>query len=275
MAINGVDDHYDASYNASLAYEWRRMAWNVPATGATLEIAASSWLVNGAPGCATALPATGAGETCDRTTPGALPMPAAAGGESIYVQHLNLVGVSSSVFKLYDRLWQCSGLDATTVSPTEQVINGVALPARGGVGELVMPFVEVYAVTGTPAAVNVTLRYKNTLDVENSATTTGVAMTTVGRFIPLLLAAGDRGVRRPLGVTLSAAPGGTVNWGITLCRYILMNPTAGTSWAGEPRNALDQGGPKLDDNACLFVAGLFGAASTSTTAHGGVTLVRG
>lgn len=271
--LTGVGDHLQAAFDFSFPVTLRRNAFSAQATGTTVGIETSTWVAAGFPGPANT-PATGSGETCDRTTPGAFPMPAAIGGKRIYANYLNYLTGGQAFFRMYDRYVQTSGLSGTVFTPTEQTVNTVALPARAGTGHMVKAFLEVYVATGA-TLVSVTMRYTNQAGVANrTSVTTTVALNGAGRLVLLNLAAGDTGVRSVEGITLSASTGTAGNFGVTLARMINFVPTSGSNLAAVPQNASEQGGGYVDDNACLFFAGLYNAAST-TILDGGVMFVQG
>lgn len=271
MAVTGVDSHVQAVFDFSMPVPLRRNAFPAAATGTSVGIETSTWTAAGFPGPAPT-PASGSGETCNRLTPGAFPIPPAIVGKKIYANYFNLLTGGQAFFKIYDRYVQTSGLSGT-VSGVEQAVNTVALPARAGTGQLVQAFLEVYVATGATST-NVTMRYTNQAGVPNKTSiTSSVVLNGIGRLVMLNLAPGDTGVQSVQAITLSASTTGAGNFGVTLARSFNFQPTSGSSLAAIPQNATEQGGAQVDDDACLFFSGLYNAAST-TILDGGVVFAQ-
>jgi hypothetical protein len=155
--------------------------------------------VAGIPGAAVA-PTPGVAGAALTTYAGQIPVPAAVGGQTIYLDRFS--GVSSAqagLLLLCDRLWHNSGIVVTTT--TAQTINSVVWPARdvnGATnGDGVYIGFEVSSATGAGASV-ISINYTNsagTAGRTGAAIDAYLASSVAGSFYRLGLAAGDVGVR--------------------------------------------------------------------------------
>lgn len=265
MAVTGVDSHLSAAFETSFPVPFFRNQFAAHATGTLVSIESSAWQGVGFPGAANT-PATGSGETCDRDTLGAIPLPDPVVGKKIYLNSFQMLSGGQAAFKLYDRLVQNSGLSGAVGGPpggaNDQAINTVALPSRAASGFLVIPFVEVYLAAGATLT-TITLNYTNHLNAARVGVTVNASLNGIGRLIPLNLQGNDRGVKSIQSINFNPVTGGAGNIGVVLARLINWRPSSGVSLADYPQNATETGGSIVDDNACLFVAGQYTAASTT------------
>jgi hypothetical protein len=124
-----------------------------------------------------------------------------------------------------DRLVHHGGLSG--VVTTEQTTNlpTAALP-RYTSGEGVHAFLEIYSPVGVTAT-TVTVRYTNSAGTPNRTSQAAVFGGTGNReasvLIPIMLAAGDTGIRSVEGVTVLATTGAAGNFGVTLARMKSIN----------------------------------------------------
>jgi hypothetical protein len=217
----------------------------------------------GMPGAATA-PATAAGQTLDRTSVGAMPIPAPSGVTYIS-SYEGVNGTQPGTLILSDRLVETGALVGNIT--TAQTVGSVALPTRATGATDVELWLEIYTALGATASAVVTASYTN------QAGTSGRTATLVGgipaggglanRTYQLALQAGDTGVMSVQSVTLGTSTGTAGAFGVVLRRTLLtgMCPSAGMGFV--------QGYAETDlqicpDNACLELLWLHTGASTGT-----------
>lgn len=223
----------------------------------------SLFYLGGLPGAAAA-PSPGIGGAALTSYAGQLPFSNPVSGET---KLLNFSGMATQAGQLWlcDRLWHNSGIGITTT--TLQAFTGAAdIPARDmsgtQTGEGVFGAVEVSAATGagTPTL---------TLEYTNSAGTTArtgtnvvatVASSIAGTFHPIGLQAGDTGIRRATGLTLSATwTSGTIH--VVLYR-IIAKVNLGANIPGAV-DALSGALAKMYDNSVPFLVFLPNTTTTS------------
>jgi hypothetical protein len=216
----------------------------------------SLWQVAGFPGAAGNPPlfSAGSGYTCSRTTPGALPFSnPVSGGTS----HLITFGASTATIGalfLYDRLWTCNGF-ATNVTTLQSITTPGAIPARDASGSTngdgVELWLEIYSAPGATAA-TWTVTYTNSAGVGGRTATYlhPANAETAGQMVPMVLQAGDTGVRSVESFQCSVSSGTAGNVGITLLRRLAFLPLSLVN-AGQLLDALACGAPLLPDDACL------------------------
>lgn len=153
---------------------------------------------------------------CDRSTVGAMPIPVPGGGRRIYLVGSELEQTLAVQCRevLYDRLLHCGGFDATSTGV--QTVGGTITRHTDGVGNFIA--LEIYANVGTTPT-DVTISYTN--EDGDPETTVVVDAFAVGsrnptQIRPVLLAAGDRGVRSVESVQLSVSAGLAGNFGVTI-----------------------------------------------------------
>jgi len=213
---------------------------------------------------------SGAGNTCDRTTAGAIPWSNPTGGNTAYLGAWQILSTLSSGLELADRLVETSGLDGTVTGA--QTVNSVALPSRATGGDGVELWLECYTALGSTAQTTVTASYTDQAgNTGHTATLIGgvPATLTAGQMVPFALVAGDTGVRSVQSVTLGGSTGTAGNFGITLLKRFgaiqtLANSTQSQGWG-------DTGLPVIQSDACMFPIWL--NSSTSTGVISGQLLI--
>jgi hypothetical protein len=236
-----------------------------PASGAYM----SMWNLAGQPGAA-ASPSSGVGgDIPTDATAGAIPFTNAT---NTYLGHLAMSASGIGAIYLYDRLWQNSGLSATTT--TSQTVNSVALDRPDANGERTELWWQCYAAMGSGAGGTQTAVYTNPAGTgSKTATLQGFATSAIaGRCFPFSLDTGDMGVKSVQSFTHTTTyTSGT--FGLAIKRRlatIQANVTNGGSYA----DAFALGMPRVYDNACLEVMFLSNA-SAAMTISGDLTLAQG
>lgn len=216
----------------------------------------SAYYLAGVPGAATA-PSGGLNGTArSANVSGQIPFPAAVAGKSVYLAGLD--GVTSGIGGVWvcDRLWDNSGYTMTTT--TEEAITSPAWPARdldGSVnGRGVELALEVSADTGNGGAItNTTLNYTNSAGTagKTGTITSFPATALAGTFVPVLLAAGDVGVRSVQGLTKGTSyVSGTMH--LVAYRRVAFIPFNADN-RGNRLDALTAGMPKMYDGSVPFL----------------------
>jgi hypothetical protein len=226
----------------------------------------SLFYLAGIPGAAVA-PTPGIGGAVLTSYAGQIPFDNPVSGNTYLGRFQGMATIGGSLL-LCDRLWHNSGI--TITSTGEQTFTGsVVIPARDATGAAtgyqVFGAVEVSGATGagTPT---LTLKYKNTADVEKTATNivATVASSAAGTFYPIGLAAGDVGIQKAVSLTLSATwTSGTIH--VVLYRVIArLELTA----ANTPNaiDALTSGFVRLYDNSVPFLVFIPSTTTTSNVA---------
>src|SRR6476646_9237298 len=103
----------------------RTVQFQKGAASAATNAFSTTFRVAGMPGAATA-PATASGQTLDRTSVGAMPIPAPSG--TTYISSFECWSSLSGTVVLADRLVETGALSG--IVTTAQTVNSVALPAR-------------------------------------------------------------------------------------------------------------------------------------------------
>jgi len=216
------------------------------------------------------------GAALDRTTTGALKIPAAA--NTTYLAQFAVAESSINICMLYDRLVETGGLSGTVT--TAQTVNSTALPARATGGDGVELWLEVYTALGATPSATVTASYTN------QAGTSGRTATLVGGIpaslaanstLQFTLAAGDTGVRSVQSVTFGTSTGTAGSFGVTLRRPVGAIGTPGGSSSsanGFNLGYVECGLAVVPDAACLEVL-IVPAATSSGTANGLVKTIQG
>lgn len=265
--ITTLDQYIDAKANRSQFFS---TAVNSSAIISAAGVFFSTWQFPGFPGPGVT-PPTGAGSTCTRSgTAGAFPFAAAAGSNTLYLDHCSMVGGTSLNLFVADRLVHTSGLSGTVT--TAQTVNTVALPSRASTGVGVQVALEPYTNLGG-TSVTYTVSYTNTESVSGrTATATGV-MNGIGKMLILPLASGDLGVLSVQTVTLSATTGTAGNFGVTLFKPIAPFP-GGTGIAVAPASStIDTSVMSFAPDACLWTYAM--GAGTSSIIQQNVTIIDG
>jgi hypothetical protein len=219
----------------------------------------SYWLPNGMPSAGATPPSSGAGATTipDRTTLGAIPIPAVVNPAQLYLGVFNPVGSVAATVYLRDRLAHVAGLSGivTTAQPT--LHNALT---RYTTGDGVQGYIEVYATLGVTAA-TANVSYTNQAGVAGrTGTASIVASASAGRIFPITLQAGDTGIRSIESVTLSVTTGTAGNFGVTLVKNIAQVglPLANVA---QGQDAIALGAPEILNGACLMLSTIHTATS--------------
>lgn len=217
----------------------------------------SPFYVAGRPGAAVA-PSPGIGGAALTNYSGSLPWYNPASGNGYLSRFAVDCNVAGTLI-LCDRLWHNSGINVTL--NTSQNINSVAWPARcpddaGGVpdtdGHAIMIGAEVSTVmgAGTPTW---TMGYTNSNGTAGRSIVTAAQSATmaVGSFIPIPLAAGDKGVRSIQTWQQSAT---MTSGAYHLVAYReLARLAIKAANVGEAADALQLGFPRMYDNTVPFL----------------------
>lgn len=230
----------------------------------------SLWTMAGQPGAA-ANPSSGVGgDVPTSSTAGAYPFTNPTSPALTYLARLSASLTGQGTLILYDRLWQNSGLSATSL--TAQTVSSVALTRPDANGAQAEAWFQVYAVMGagsTAPTISYTDQSGNT---GNTGTLQGFATTAAaGRTFPFSLAAGDTGVRAIATYTNGATmTSGT--FGLVIRRRLAAVITTASN-SGALVDPLTGGLPTIPDNACLeFV---YQGGTVTNVAYGGFTLAQG
>lgn len=243
------------------------------ATAPILGRGCSLWTYDGFPAGGTA---PGAAAIPTRSTQGAIPFTAPAGGTEKFLISAGLTSLTQGVFILYDRLFHISGLSgASTASQTVQ--GSPATPAltrnTGGAGNMV--FYELYGQVGGTST-TLTMTYTNQAGTGSRTSTINIGGTgfrEVTRMQRIPLAAGDTGVQSVQSVQLTASTASAGDIGITIAQPIAWIP-CGNAGIGGWRD-FTTGLPSLpviNTNACLALHFIPGAA-TATEVFGALSFV--
>jgi hypothetical protein len=225
----------------------------------------SGWVQNGSP--ATGVAPTTTPAVCTSATVGALAPNWAnpGGGEVAHLYEVETACyINNQPLWVYDRLNHCGGFSATDTA--SKTINTPAISRGDTTGEDVVLFVECYTVTGgTPR--NLTINFT---DSDNNATSTVVvipASMRAGRLVPVPLPSGVRGVRSVQSMQLDASTGTAGNYGLTMARRIGPYQSR-VETETEARRGLEHCYPKIDADACLWLASMTLSSSGSTDMAG-------
>lgn len=227
----------------------------------------------GMPGASGVATPTTTGNTLDRTSSGALPIPS-AGSNTLYLAAADIVGATAGSVIINDRLVEYGGLSGTSTSA--QSVSAVSLPARAGTGEGCELWLDVYTALGATPSATVTASYTNT------AGTSGRTATLVGgipasipanRCMKFALQAGDTGVQSVQSVTSGTSTGTAGNFGLTIRRPIQWLPMPLVNVA-QVFGYAETGLAEIPTDACLELVVL--ATTTSTGVfHGMVSVAQG
>lgn len=208
----------------------------------------------------TSIPTT-TGATLDRTSQGAMPIPAPSG--TSYITSFEAACSATGTLILADRLLEYGGLVANSTSA--QTVSALSLPSRATSATDVELWLEIYTAGGTTASASVTASYTN------QSGTSGRTATLVGgipasgtpqyRTYPLALQAGDTGVQSVQSLTLGTSTGTAGNIGLVLRRSML------TGFITTTNSAFNQGWAETDmqicaDSACLEALWLANGTTT-------------
>jgi hypothetical protein len=255
MSISTIDDI--AAGLAVGQFRWILKNITVPKAIGSYQ---SSWLGVGFPGAGSIPPAytAGAGYTCDKSTPGAIPYTNAA--IKNFLAKWFATSTIAGTLMLVDRLWSCSGMGYANATYT--VTSPGSLPARitdNGLGcqAWVEQFVAAGAASGT-----LTLNYKNPANGDEAGIIPAVVSAPlIGQMQPIPLAVGATGIRSIVNA-INSATWTSGSWGLTIVKPIaaISIPLAGIG------NTLDWatlGLPDIPNDACLQFIWQGGAATAN------------
>jgi hypothetical protein len=249
--LTGLDDLLAGRLAAIQIYK--------PALSGQLGGEFASWVQNGMPSSGATPPNSGAGATTipDRGTTGAIPIPGVVNPAQLYLSVFNPVASVAATVILRDRLAHVAGLSGivTTVQPT--IHNALT---RYTTGDGVQGFIEVYSGLGaTVATANVS--YTNQAGVAGRAGTASIVSSAgIGRLIPIVLQAGDTGIRSIESVILNVSTGTAGNFGVTLYKTLAQ---VGLPFANvaNGQDAIALGAPEVLNGACLMLSTIFTATN--------------
>lgn len=230
-------------------------------SSSTVGFTTSLFRIAGSPALAAA-PTTAAGGALDRTSPGAMSIPAPSG--TSYITTFSGVSTSAGCLLMADRLVETGALSG--VVTTAQTVGSVALPTRATGALDVELWLEVYTAMGSTACPTVTASYTNQSGTAGqTATLVGgipITGTLVNRSYRMALQSGDTGVQSVQSVTLGTSTSTAGAFGVVLRRSLLfgMMPVSGV---GFTQGYAETGMEKLPDDACVELLML-----TSTTITG-------
>lgn len=217
----------------------------------------SLWAVAGYPVAGSAPGATALVPT--NATTGAWPFTAGGGALQDYIGNLSFRGPTAGSLIVYDRLMHVSGLSGTNVTVDTAVSNTALTRYTDGLG--VEAWAEFYSAIGASAA---TLTVKYT-DPDNNTLQTGTYAhpanaESVGQMVPIVLAAGDTGVKAVTNYHWSVTTGTAGNFGFTLLKRLLSIPLNAN--VATIMSALDHGLTQIRPDACI--AFMVQCSTTST-----------
>lgn len=214
---------------------------------------------------AAAVPTSTSGVTLDRTSVGALPIPAPSA--TSYISSFECCATAVSTIAIADRLVESGGLNGTLT--TAQTVGTPALPARATTATDVEMWLEWYTGTGA-TAVTATVTYTNQVGVTGRTSTLALAASVPGnRSLQMPLQAGDTGVQSVQSVLLSASTGSAGNFGVVLRRTLLTGPIVAAN-IGFVQGYAETDLQRLPDNACVEVMSLFNSGTGTILGNVGV-----
>lgn len=218
----------------------------------------STWALAGMPG-AGLTPAGGVAGTAltGPSVAGQIPFPAAVVNKNVYLARMDFVQAGSvGTVILCDRLWHNSGLSPTTA--TAQTVGSVAWD-RDAIfdgsftGEGVQVALEVTTtLTNASAVSGATVSYTSS---DGTAGRTGFLATipataVAGTVVPMLLAAGDRGVRSVQSITHPTLTGGA--YSLVAFRQVVSLGCPVVN-VGVQQGPADLGLPRMHDNSVPYL----------------------
>lgn len=261
MAIENLDDLIAASADPRMVFDQRA---SITATAANWY---SHWLV--ANGLVGSVPGTGSGTAYSRTN-SLLPFRPASGGNKLYLARAVCSASTLSTLMVADRLVATSGL--VWNSTAEQMVDTVALPARGGDGEGCRAYLEWYVASGTTAR-DATVKYTSSDDAARTVTVPVPASRQAGAVVPIPLHPGDSGVKAVESVQLSVGLSTAGNFGVTIAKP-LMFTSFGTAYGASEAGPISLALPEIDNDACLYTQVYATTTATGITMTA-LTLVEG
>jgi hypothetical protein len=198
----------------------------------------------------------GSGYSPTDATAGAWSFVNPSAGFKKYLLQAAISGATSGTLILYDRLWACSGF-VTNSASGQNVTTPGSIPARdsngASNGDGVELWLEVYSAPGATGA-TWTINYVDQSGNNAAATYTHPANAeSVGQMMPVVLAAGDTGVRglqATSAFTCSISSGTAGDVGVTLMRRIAEVPLTLAN-VTTVFDAIALGMPRIYDDSCL------------------------
>ena len=268
MAISTMDSLVAALGGTS---SWKR--WNIT-KGSITTVAGAYFALWTAPGCpgAAAAPAPGtAGEVPVDSTAGAFPFTNPGGGGYSYLSQFAASASNPGTLYLYDRLWQNSGLSATSTS-AQTITSPTALTRPDANGADVELWMDIIGAMGAGAN-NPTFEYT---DQDGNTAQSGSiigysASAVIYRCFPSQLASGDTGIRAVTKWTNTVSmTSGTFS--VVLRRKIAAIPLPLTGIGGAV-DAILSGMPRIYDDAALEL--IYHAQTTSAVINGTLSIAQG
>lgn len=212
------------------------------------------WYANGTPGASTA---NSIGVNGQAVTPalasvgGRIPRANPSVGQNAHVGRLAVNANQAGSLWLIDRLWENSGLSAT--STAAQNITPAAIPARdqnGATnGDGVMAAIE-WSGTGGAGTPSISLSYTNQSGTAGrTATAAGVTTPPIGTFELFFMAPGDTGIRSVQSLTQSATRSSGAYHLVLFRPIATVDVTAAN--VGNAIDALTSGLPRIYDDSVL------------------------
>jgi hypothetical protein len=232
----------------------------------------SLWYAAGYPGAGAAA-TVAPGANCDDSKVGAMPLATLVSLEDIFLSLANLTNTVTGTLVLYDRVYECGGINGNGAAATPQNVNPSGtpvLPARAGNGEDLEAWLEWQTVGGVTTQTW-------TGSYTDSGNTAGRALSSISavgasvaanRLIPLFNNTGGaaRGIKSIQTVTPSAASGTANVINVLLLKKLAMLPIT-TASIGLIQDWLQLNIPgigKFGDKPCLMLAILATGTSSGT-----------
>jgi hypothetical protein len=216
----------------------------------------SLWKVAGVPTAGSNPPAfsAGSGYVPTLTTTGAVAYTNPTGGANSYLMQATAQGATVGTLMIYDRLWHCSGFGTVSTS-LQSITTPGTISSRDGNGAALGKDVELWLEVYTaPGATGATWTITYTDQDGNTGVTTTYAhpanAESVGQTMPVLLAAGDTGVRAVASFQASGSSGTAGDIGVTLRRRLATLPMTLANVA-TVYDFASLGLPRLFDDSCL------------------------
>lgn len=193
-------------------------------------------------------------------------------GQKKYLAGATVFSTSPATIYLCDRVWSCSGFDATLFT-NQSIPSFPALP-RHTTGEGLELWLEIYTGIGSTVS-TITITYTNSDGV--GGRTTSIAnpgsSLAAGRMVAIPLQAGDSGVRSVQTVALSTSTGTAGNFGLTLIKRLACY-SATVSGMDFGYDFEELGMPDVADEAALMLLQM-STGNTTGQAHSQFIFVEG
>ncbi len=210
-----------------------------------------------------------AGAVCSSADTGAFALVAPVAGKSLYLAAAQLAASQPGSLILYDRLLHNAGLSTNLSSAQSLSLPALSRETSGAGVEL---WLQVYAAGGATAA-SVSLSYTNQDgQAGRSASVASRSWANAGELVPVVLQAGDSGVRSVQSVSFATATGSAGSVGVVLQRRLAMLPLPLANVA-QTADALTLALPALAATAHLSLVWL-ASGSGAATLYGGLDLIQ-